>query len=351
MWQPKTISVIFHKNDGSGATVSQTFTYGVSGQYFNSGISRPGYSCLGWSLSSSSTTADYSYNNGVADEWIYGNSPSINLYAVWKANVIHFKYYSNNGSQTNFVNWDAKPTSSWPNNHWNYTSGTYKQSYSGYTGTGYYGTTTTGGILVGEDESFASYEAICDKYGVSYYTSETTINIYAQWGYSNAWVNGKSDCFEVAASYNNKSNWILSTKICWSESYNAYKNTSKVSITGLSLKAAANYGYVFYLGGSELAANTDRGIYINGTRLVPMSNTTGGYSVYLGSPSNTYYAMTPSGNGMAFPWTSGEIAHASNGTLSVPIRVFFEAVRQTSGGSYYSEFDSTVNITLTDTRP
>ena len=123
-----------------------------------------------------------SNNTGIPIETISKGSYGNRTYnAKWSANVIHFKYYSNNGTQTNFVNWDAKPTSNWPNNHYNYTNGTYKQSYLGYTGTGYYGTTTTGGTLVGEDESIASYVAMCDKYGVSYYAPETTINIYSQW--------------------------------------------------------------------------------------------------------------------------------------------------------------------------
>lgn len=133
---------------------------------------RTGFTFKGWATSSTATSGSTGS---------YTPTASVTLYAIWKANSITFKYYSNNGSQTNFVNWTASPDSTWPNNHYNYTSGTYKQTYTGYTATGYYGTTTTGGTLVGEDESIASYAALCEKYGVSISTASTTINIYCQW--------------------------------------------------------------------------------------------------------------------------------------------------------------------------
>lgn len=136
---------------------------------------RVGFTFQGWGTSSTDTTVDY------AAGATYTPSANKTFYAIWIANSITFDYYSNNGSQVKFATWTASASSTWPNNHWNYTSGTYKQIYEGYTGTGYYGTTTTGGTLVGEDEQIASYAAMCEKYGVSTSTVSTTINIYAQW--------------------------------------------------------------------------------------------------------------------------------------------------------------------------
>ena len=105
-WAPKTVNVIFNKNDGSGNTANQSFTYAQSGNKFgynrngtpkwgnNSGQfgawDRTGYTLLGWSESPSATTASYSIYSNVSDSWINSKVPdpnasgTVNLYAVWK---------------------------------------------------------------------------------------------------------------------------------------------------------------------------------------------------------------------------------------------------------------------------
>lgn len=171
----KTYTVTFNANGGTGAPSAQTKTHGTTLTLSSTKPTRTGYTFQGWGTSTTDTSVDYAAGAS------YTANAAITLYAIWKANSITFKYYSNNGSQNNFVNWTASPESSWPNNHYNYTSGTYKQTYAGYTATGYYGTTTTGGTLIGEDESFASYAALCEKYGVSVSAVSTTVNLYCQW--------------------------------------------------------------------------------------------------------------------------------------------------------------------------
>lgn len=101
--------------------------------------------------------------------------------ANWTPNQIVFNYYANNGSTEPFVTWTAKASSTFPDNHYNYSNGGYKQENPGYIATGYYGTTPDGGILVGEDEIFDSYEALCNKYGVDINKTYNTVNLYAQW--------------------------------------------------------------------------------------------------------------------------------------------------------------------------
>ena len=105
-YRPKTLKVIFHKNDGSGNIANQTFTYGESGNKFgfnrdgspkwgnNNGQfgawDRPGYTLLGWSETSSATSQTYSIYSTVSNSWINNNVPNSNasgtveLYAVWK---------------------------------------------------------------------------------------------------------------------------------------------------------------------------------------------------------------------------------------------------------------------------
>ena len=84
----KKIKVTFHANySGNTSTNVQNFTYGVSGQSFaNTGFTRSGYYIDGWTRTQGNTTRDYSTNSGVSDNWINSNSPSIDLYAVWKVN-------------------------------------------------------------------------------------------------------------------------------------------------------------------------------------------------------------------------------------------------------------------------
>lgn len=120
----------------------------------------------------------------------YGVDPEainteINIYGQWiieeVVRKITFRYYKDETSEEPFVTWLVTEKSDFPDNHWNYRSGEHLQTKIGYTPTGYYGTTPTGGILVGEDEPFYSYEQICEKYGVDVNAEETIINIYAQW--------------------------------------------------------------------------------------------------------------------------------------------------------------------------
>lgn len=201
-------TIAYNANGGTGTMTSHTGTYGVADKLKKNTFTRTGYTFKGWycyrhsdqkwycrSKTDSSQTAWYATGSipSTYEQYLWSDESTSNkttstdgdtitMYAQWTENSITFKYYSNNASSTNFVNWTAKYAStSWPNNHYNYTSGTYKQTYTGYTATGKYGTTTTGGILVGEDESIASYSAMCTKYGVNLATKSTTINIYCQW--------------------------------------------------------------------------------------------------------------------------------------------------------------------------
>ena len=138
---------------------------------------RTGYTFQGWGSSTTDTSVDYAAGAS------YTENAAATLYAIWKANSITFKYYSNNGTQTNFVDWTATADRTFPTNHWQYTMGTYKQTYEGHTGTGYYGTTPTGigGYLVGEVQKFTSYSDLCEKHGVSVSAASTTVNLYCQW--------------------------------------------------------------------------------------------------------------------------------------------------------------------------
>ena len=110
-YEPKVLTVVFNKNDGSGSTASQNFTYAASGNKFgyntngtpkwsnNSGQfgawDREGHTLLGWSESVSATSATYSIYSGVDHSWlnskVSNKAATLNLYAVWSKNT-----YTNN---------------------------------------------------------------------------------------------------------------------------------------------------------------------------------------------------------------------------------------------------------------
>lgn len=95
----KSITVTFNGNGATSNTFgSQTFKEGNSNQSFTGSVSRTGYTMLGWSTSSTATSATYSTNSGVADSWIWDNAPSITLYAVWQANKYPIYYNANGGT-------------------------------------------------------------------------------------------------------------------------------------------------------------------------------------------------------------------------------------------------------------
>lgn len=105
-WTAKTIKVTFYRNHSSTdtTTTTQTFTYGITDQSFNSGFSKTGYTALGWSTDRNATKATYSFKSGVADSWIKNHSPSITLYAIWRINVCTINYKPNGGKFNNNAN-------------------------------------------------------------------------------------------------------------------------------------------------------------------------------------------------------------------------------------------------------
>lgn len=91
---PKLTSytVSFNANGGSGAPGSQTKWYGKTLTLSSTKPSRTGYSFLGWSTSSTATSATYAAGGS------YTANASDVLYAVWKANTYAVKYNANGGS-------------------------------------------------------------------------------------------------------------------------------------------------------------------------------------------------------------------------------------------------------------
>ena len=74
---PTTYTVSYNANGGSGAPASQTKTHGVTLTLSSTKPTRSGYTFLGWSTSSSATSASYSAGGS------YTTNASCTMYAVW----------------------------------------------------------------------------------------------------------------------------------------------------------------------------------------------------------------------------------------------------------------------------
>jgi uncharacterized repeat protein (TIGR02543 family) len=91
VWTKTTYTVQYNANGGSGAPSAQTKTYGVTLTLSSTKPTRSGYTFMGWSTSSSATSASYSSGGS------YTANASATLYAVWRQNYT-IKYDANGGS-------------------------------------------------------------------------------------------------------------------------------------------------------------------------------------------------------------------------------------------------------------
>lgn len=89
-WTSYTVS--YNANGGSGAPGSQTKWRDQTLVLSSTKPTRTGYSFLGWSTSSTATTATYAAGAN------YTANSAATLYAVWKANTYSVKYNANGGS-------------------------------------------------------------------------------------------------------------------------------------------------------------------------------------------------------------------------------------------------------------
>ena len=89
---PTTYKVTYNANGGSGAPASQTKTHNVTLTLSSTKPTRTGYTFLGWSTSSSATSATYSAGGS------YTNNASVTLYAVWTPITYTVSYNANGGS-------------------------------------------------------------------------------------------------------------------------------------------------------------------------------------------------------------------------------------------------------------
>ena len=96
LWAGNEYTITYNANGGSGAPEAQTYVYAPSGTINLSSTepTRTGYTFLGWSQSSTATSASYS----AGQAWNRSNASNYTLYAVWSVNTYTITYNANGGS-------------------------------------------------------------------------------------------------------------------------------------------------------------------------------------------------------------------------------------------------------------
>lgn len=187
--------VSFNANGGSGAPSTQTKWHGTNLTLSSTKPTRTGYTFEGWALSQAeANSGDWYYQAGGT----CGKNENLTLYAVWTEHKLTINYYSNYatsafadalnavGSDKNVKVWTAdvyydNDYSTYGLANYSNSTGAVYMTRTGYTGTGNWGTSTSGGTLIAENQSYSSGQAIAKAVGKDLSNGNASINLYAQW--------------------------------------------------------------------------------------------------------------------------------------------------------------------------
>ena len=93
-WEPYTYTVVFHSNDGAGATVEQVITYSTNVQLTKNSFLREGYTFQGWATTPNGEVEHW--DEAIAFNLTAEPNGRVDLYAVWKLNR-YVVFYENLG--------------------------------------------------------------------------------------------------------------------------------------------------------------------------------------------------------------------------------------------------------------
>lgn len=231
VWQPYTITVVYHSGDANsikynGTAISEstlvnnythTFSYGTTDTNgLRNGtnasalyMTKTGHRWKNtWAFGDANgnlngrtlhedTAASGKSLAAAAGVSIDKGNQTVHVYGLWDENILTVNYYSN-GATESFA--DAlNPVGEGKNVLVRTTQYTYNQACSdglmnytspsnytylgraGYTATGNWGTSTSGGTLVNQDTKFSNGGALAGALGTSLASGNATVNVYAQW--------------------------------------------------------------------------------------------------------------------------------------------------------------------------
>ena len=312
-------SVTYNANGGSGAPSSQTKWHGETLTLSTTKPTRSGYTFLGWSTSSTATSATYAAGGS------YTANSAATLYAVWKAITYSVTYNANGGS--------GAPGTQTKTYGVTLTLSSTKPTRTGYTFQGW-ATSSTGSV---------AYAAGAN------YTANAALALYAVW---------KANTYAITYNANKPSAASGSVTNMPASQTKTYGVTLKLStaepvLTNYSFQgwATSASGSVAYAAGANYTDNQARTLYAVWvlTYVAPtLTNLTAIRCDSDGTPNDegTYCKLT-------LTWTNGNYA---------PTKVVFkvgstsQTVTVTSGttsatkvmGTFSAEQRFTVTATLTD---
>lgn len=271
-------TVSYNANGGSGAPSSQTKYYGKSLTLSGIKPTRTGYTFKEWNTKSDGSGTTY------APSGSYTSNAAATLYAIWNENYLTVNYYSNFATESfsgalNAVGADKNVivrTSNYyydndysTNGHWDYSfkdSSTYL-GRTGYTATGYWGTSPNGGTLVKQSDPYISGQAMAEAVGKSLKNGNATINLYAQW---------QINYHNISYNANGGTGSMDSQSIAWGATFNMLNNSFSregYKFVGWNLyRNSDNKWYALshdWFTESELIANDDsKFLYKDGQELI-----------------------------------------------------------------------------------
>lgn len=363
-----TYTVTYNANGGSGAPTSQTKTWGTNLTLSSTKPTRTGYTFLGWSTSSTATSATW------AAGATYSTEASNTLYAVWTLNSGTVYYYANGGTATSSYPMDTTTGKSNTTSTVYYTSTPFDlfNCTTLFSRTGYhiesdatawrYGSSTATTYFNQASQDFSSYLSsstgqsfnlyaawVANTYTVSYnanggsgtmenstatYNQEfkTTANAFTRVGYTFAGWNESADGTGVAWGISSSDSGTAESGNSWTWTYtknitlyavwtvNSYTltvnkgdNISSVSGGGTknynascSISATPSTGYKF-TNWTGYSTKTDNPYAFN----MPASNVT-----YTANAEGISYTVVYHGNGGTGTMTNSSHTYGTTSTLS-----------------------------------
>lgn len=251
-WTSYTVS--YNANGGSGAPSSQTKWKDQTLTLSSTKPTRTGYTFKGWALSKSEADSG---------TWYYqaggtcGKNENLTLYATWEEHKLTVNYYSNYADYASYKGVDVTVSATTnvivhsqdfyynnaassgladvQNSEYLYISRT------GYTSTGYWGTSTNGGTLIDQKTSYATGQAVAQAFGKSLASGNASVNVYPQW---------KINTYTIGYDGNGGYGTMDVQSVDWQETFTLLDNEFK------------REGYKFV--GWNVLRETDRKWYVNG---------------------------------------------------------------------------------------